>query len=477
MEILVAIGRAIYARLSQDLGKLSENVNIQIEIGREYFADQGWPVDENLIFSDNDLSASKFSDKPRPGYHDLLAAIRAGRVRVLVVTEISRLCRNLADAIEIIGLAKETPFTTIEVVGGPRYELTTVQGEHDFLGAVLDASRESGRTSDRVRRKKRVRAREGKFNGGGRPYGYVKPEDGDNGELAIVEAEAAVIRELTTRLLAGESLRSLVMELNGREVPTATDKRWHPATVRRLQVVMSAAARQFRPSHTGGRSYLLTGLIECACGAKLIASANAGTREPIPKRRYRCRTLDPGGGPRGCGKLTRLADPVDLAVAEAVFARYSSDGLAVLLAPDAPVELHELAATLGEDRERLQQAGRDRYRRKGDPLRLEEGQFLAIQAEIKEAMEMTRRRMARLEQGRALAEIPPGMTLRQAWDAADLGWRRTILSLVVVKVILSPGYPGRRVWPAADSPLLERAKSMGGPWCFDPSKIDIKWKL
>src|SRR6266498_2409727 len=333
MEILVAIGRAIYARLSQDLGKLSENVNIQIEIGREYFADQGWPVDENLIFSDNDLSASKFSDKPRPGYHDLLAAIRAGRVRVLVVTEISRLCRNLADAIEIIGLAKETPFTTIEVVGGPRYELTTVQGEHDFLGAVLDASRESGRTSDRVRRKKRVRAREGKFNGGGRPYGYVKPEDGDNGELAIVEAEAAVIRELTTRLLAGESLRSLVMELNGREVPTATDKRWHPATVRRLlssprikgvrshygveypaiwpaiispeeferlQVVMSAAARQFRPSHTGG-------------------------------------------GPRGCGKLTRLADPVDLAVAEAVFARYSSDGLAVLLAPDAPVELHELA--------------------------------------------------------------------------------------------------------------------------------------
>src|SRR6266498_2893505 len=467
MEILVAIGRAIYARLSQDLGKLSENVNIQIEIGREYFADQGWPVDENLIFSDNDLSASKFSDKPRPGYHDLLAAIRAGRVRVLVVTEISRLCRNLADAIEIIGLAKETPFTTIEVVGGPRYELTTVQGEHDFLGAVLDASRESGRTSDRVRRKKRVRAREGKFNGGGRPYGYVKPEDGDNGELAIVEAEAAVIRELTTRLLAGESLRSLVMELNGREVPTATDKRWHPATVRRLlssprikgvrshygveypaiwpaiispeeferlQVVMSAAARQFRPSH-------------------------------------------PGGGPRGCGKLTRLADPVDLAVAEAVFARYSSDGLAVLLAPDAPVELHELAATLGEDRERLQQAGRDRYRRKGDPLRLEEGQFLAIQAEIKEAMEMTRRRMARLEQGRALAEIPPGMTLRQAWDAADLGWRRTILSLVVVKVILSPGYPGRRVWPAADSPLLERAKSMGGPWCFDPSKIDIKWKL
>jgi MFS family permease len=77
----------------------------------------------------------------------------------------------------------------------------------------------------------------------------------------------------------------------------------------------------------------------------------------------------------------------------------------------------------------------------------------------------------------ALAAIPVGMTLRQAWDAADVGWRRTILSLVVVKVVLYPGLPGRRVWPADDSPLLERAKALGGPWCFDPSKIDIQWKV
>jgi site-specific DNA recombinase len=92
-------------------------------------------------------------------------------------------------------------------------------------------------------------------------------------------------------------------------------------------------------------------------------------------------------------------------------------------------------------------------------------------------MSAIQRRMARLEQGRALAAIPVGMTLRQAWDAADLGWRRTILSLVVARVILYPGYPGRRVWPAGDSPLLERAEALGGPWVFDPSKIDIQWKV
>jgi site-specific DNA recombinase len=154
VETLKAIGRAIYARLSQDRGKLSENVDIQIEEAREYFAGQGWPVDERLTFSDNDISASPFSDKERPGWLDLLAAIRAGLVQRVIVTEVPRLCRNLPDAMELIALTKETNFTTVELSNGVRYDLTTVHGYHDFLKAVLDASGESGKSSVRLKRKK-----------------------------------------------------------------------------------------------------------------------------------------------------------------------------------------------------------------------------------------------------------------------------------------------------------------------------------
>jgi DNA invertase Pin-like site-specific DNA recombinase len=157
IETLKAIGRAIYARLSQDRGKLSENVDIQIEEAREYFAGQGWPVDERLIFSDNDISASPFSDKERPGWLDLLVAIRAGLVQRVIVTEVPRLCRNLPDAMELIALTKETSFTTVELTNGVRYDLTTVHGYHDFLKAVLDASGESGKSSVRLKRKKRPR--------------------------------------------------------------------------------------------------------------------------------------------------------------------------------------------------------------------------------------------------------------------------------------------------------------------------------
>jgi len=519
VETLKAIGRAIYARLSQDRGKLSENVDIQIEEAREYFAGQGWPVDERLIFSDNDISASPFSDKERPGWLDLLAAIRAGLVQRVIVTEVPRLCRNLPDAMELIALTKETSFTTVELTNGVRYDLTTVHGYHDFLKAVLDASGESGKSSVRLKRKKRARAKEGYYNGGSRPYGYRKPEGGATGTLEVVEGEAAIVRELVERLLAGGMVMPLVAELNDREVPTAAGGRWWPTTVmklvtsprikgvrshlgteypatwpaivspeefERLQVVLSEQMRQLNTGRRyTKRTYLLTGLVECGacgadgkpCGAKLYPGATKAQREEAPKRRYRCFKVDATGQPYGCGKVTRLADPVGLAVSEAVLARYEGEDLAALVAPDAPEELHELAASLGEDKRRLEQASRDRYRRRGDPLRLEEGQFLAIQAEIKDAMLAVQRRMARLEQGRALAAIPVGMTLRQAWDAADIGWRRTILSLVVVKVVLYPGLPGRRGWPADDSPLLERAKALGGPWCFDPSKIDIQWKL
>jgi len=524
--VVLLIGRAPYTRLSSDYGKVSESTANQRFEEEEYFQRQGWPWDETLYFTDNDLSASKYATKPRPGYLDLLAAIRTGRVELILITEVSRLFRNLADAVELLNLVRATPLRWVETTGGARYDLTTVQGEHNLLEAVVGASRESGNTSDRVKRGKRANARAGYWPGGARPYGYMRVpvvnEDGviEPGHFTLqpIPAEVAVVDEIRVRVLDGEGLSRIASDLTERGIPSAKGKSWHRATIRqlleapalrgvrshhgteypatwpaiispedwkRIQFLLSDEARHLGAASKGVRSYLLTGFAECGvpvaqgqlCGAMLRGARTRAGVETTYRRRYRCERNNNYGAAVGCGALVRLADPVELAVSEAVLARYEGEDLAELVAPDAPEELHELAASLGEDGRRLEQASRDRYRRKGDPLRLEEGQFLAIQAEIKEAMELTKRRMARLEQGRALAEIPVGMTLRQAWDAADLGWRRTILSLVVAKVVLYPSAPGRRVWPAEISPLMKRAEALGGPWNFDPSRIDIKWKL
>ncbi|HUY49624.1 MAG TPA: recombinase family protein [Streptosporangiaceae bacterium] len=54
--------------------------------------------------------------------------------------------------------------------------------------------------------------------------------------MTIVPAEAAIIREAATRVLAGESARSIVRDLNDRAVPSATGKIWSALVLRQILV-------------------------------------------------------------------------------------------------------------------------------------------------------------------------------------------------------------------------------------------------
>jgi site-specific DNA recombinase len=216
---------APYERLSRDKRGLSENVEIQREENREYAAEKGWTVVGE--FSDNDISASKFAakegqrKKKRPGYNALIKAIKAGEVDLVLVTEMPRLYRQIEELLDLIRLAESTPLKGIETTSGNGYDLSTGPGVHNAISAVNNAVLESRQISDRTKRKKKAQAKAGGYHGGKRPYGYEK--DG----ITVVEAEAAVIREVVRRVLAGESLKSIARDLNRRGVPTATGKLWH----------------------------------------------------------------------------------------------------------------------------------------------------------------------------------------------------------------------------------------------------------
>ena len=82
------------------------------------------------------------------------------------------------------------------------------------LAAV--AAKESGRKSERLKRKARENAEAGKPNGGIRPFGY------DKSQLTIVGPEAAVIRQRAERYLAGESMGSLTRWIQDQEILTVT---------------------------------------------------------------------------------------------------------------------------------------------------------------------------------------------------------------------------------------------------------------
>jgi DNA invertase Pin-like site-specific DNA recombinase len=95
------------------------------------------------------------------------------------------------------------------------------------IKASVDAA-EAERVSERTRRAKLQRARQGRpMTGGGRPFGYA------NDRLTVIEAEAAAIRDAAHRVLAGESLVSNVADWNRAGSPaTVHGGLWTQRTLR-----------------------------------------------------------------------------------------------------------------------------------------------------------------------------------------------------------------------------------------------------
>ena len=509
---------AIYARLSKDWTGEGENVEIQKAECAEYAQERGWEVVG--IFEDDDISASRYSAKPRPGYLALLASLRAGTVDVVLVTEMPRLYRRLEELLELIRLAETTPLRRIEAVDGGGYELSTGEGIHNAVSAVNNAVLESRKISDRTKRKKKAQARNGQFAGGARAYGYIwhpavrgtRRQVIEPGWLELNEEEAEVIRWAAGELLKGRGLRSLVAELNQKGLRTPEGRDWRPFTLRRiltsqrivgirvhngaeypatwpaildlktwqrLKLLLTTGDRMKGAVRKGGRSYLLTGLIYCGrCGAdgrtnvQLTGYGKPDPRDHQSRRRYYCRAVDERGVRVGCGKVSRLAEPVEALVSEAVLDVLDSPRMAEVLGAAAQSEaMAELV---------------DRYQ--GHKLKLDDlvadyasgllnrEQLAQAKTIVEDAMEDLRRRIDKLASGRALAAVPVGQSIREAWAAheKDLDWRRSLVMLVVERVVIHPGRPGAHRWPDDSSDLLERT---GRQWQFDPTKVEIRWRV
>jgi hypothetical protein len=92
------------ARLSRNRQGLSTNTHVQLAECAQYVEDKGWTL--GVTHADDDLSASRDSTKPGPGYVVLLADIAAGRVDVIVVTEMTRLYRRLEELLKLTNWPK-----------------------------------------------------------------------------------------------------------------------------------------------------------------------------------------------------------------------------------------------------------------------------------------------------------------------------------------------------------------------------------
>ncbi|MEV7428294.1 recombinase family protein [Nocardioides sp. NPDC092400] len=287
----------VYVRISQDRTGAGLGVERQRSDCQALAERLGYEVVD--VYCDNDTSA--YSGKPRPEYQRLLDDIRAGRIQAVVCWHTDRLHRSLRELETYIDIAESVPTHTVQA---GHLDLATASGRMTarITGAV--ARHESEHKAERQRRKVEELASKGLPLGGGRPFGYEA--DG----LTLRPEEADELRGMVRRVLDGDSLGSILRDLNERGVRTTRGGTWGYTSLRSLllrernagrmvhrgQVIGKAAWEPIvsetehdavvavlsdptrRTTPGPGRRHLLSGLAKCHCGAGLkpgwVASRN-----------------------------------------------------------------------------------------------------------------------------------------------------------------------------------------------------------
>ena len=459
---------AIYCRISQDRTGQGLGVARQEADCRAWAERSGWSVAE--VYTDDDLSA--YSGKPRPAYRRLLADIGAGRLDGLIVWHPDRLHRSPSELEGFIDVVDRTALPIGTVTAG-ELDLGTATGRMTarIVGAV--ARHESEHKSERIRRKALESAELGRPGGGRRAYGY------EADKLTPKEAEAAMIREAASRLLAGDGLRTIVADWNRRGVPTASGRApWGTTTLR--TILLSGRIVGMREHHgrmvskaewepildevtgmrvrrlledpgrsNGGgtaRKYLLANMVKCGnCGTVLVA--RPAIRKGVATRRYGCVT-DKGG----CNRVGIAAEPLEQLITEAVFIRLDTPALSDAVANAA------------------------------DTVGIPGGDIAAIEARMDDLAEMfaagditkpewSRARdglVTRLEEARkseaetvrtaaSAAMVAEPDVLRREWPAMSLDRRRAVLATLIDHITV--------------------AKSTRRDHKFDPGRVDVLWKV
>jgi site-specific DNA recombinase len=464
----MVMAAGIYTRISDDRGGTLLGVTRQRTDCMALAERLAWPV--GSIYEDNDVSA--YSGKPRPAYRRMLEDLRGGRIDAIVAWHPDRLYRSTRDLEELIDISDACQ-ASIQTVTAGTVDLASPTGRAVARTVGAWARFESEHKSERIRRQQAQLALSGEPSGGGtRPFGYASDRK------TLDDAEAAVVREMAVRVLAGDSLRSLATDLNTRGVRTPAGNEWYPSVIRDLllrprysgqrqyrgEVVAAAkwpaiisrsdaarlAALLHDPDRRKNRSprrYLLTGgLLRCqGCEQPLVARPRADG-----SRRYVCAK---GPALPGCGATFVLAAHVEPWVVEGVLHRLSSPHLVRALTPESENE-PEVSLAIREmdsDAALLEEMAAKLGRRE-----ITLAVFNAFQAPVRSRRATNMAVLNRQRDTSALADLlgnPAGV--REAYEGLlTLAQQRAVIAAVLDFATVGPAVRGRnRFDPARISPV------------------------
>jgi hypothetical protein len=359
-----------------------------------------------------------------------------------------------------------------------------------MLGAA--ARHESEQKAERVRRAREQGARAGQAHGA-LGFGYVR--DPATGEWRMEPGEAEIVREVARRILAGESLRGIAIDLNARGVPTPQKaphgwrspnirqlitagrycgwREWTPAPTRggrgrgrgmgelvakgdwppilsreeteRLRLLLSDPARR-----TGRAArYLLSGILRCGrCGAPL----NAHLDSRRGSRRYHCFAQP---GMNRCGALSVAGPAIEWHVVTQLLAALTDTPLRPV-AVDARARATEEAAlqSIAADRQRLDELAADFA--EGRVTRQE---WLRVRDIVAARVDDATSALHGTQHAAVLRHLPTSpKDLVRAWERTmTLDQQRAVVTAVCERIVVHPA--------------ARRSNR------FDPRRVEIIWRV
>lgn len=159
------------------------------------------------VYSDEGLSAK---DTNRPAYQRMMRDIRKGRVNLILVTDLSRLSRNILDFCLLLQELKKynAKFLSLK----EQFDTSTPAGEMMVFNMINLAQFERKQTAERVSLNFHSRATRGLWNGGPLLLGY-KGDPNNKSHLLVDEVEAESVRKVfklfITEGTVGKTLKAL----------------------------------------------------------------------------------------------------------------------------------------------------------------------------------------------------------------------------------------------------------------------------
>jgi site-specific DNA recombinase len=443
----------IYCRISKD--HAGEGLGVERQRQECERLAERLGVTVTRVFTDNDFSA--YSGKHRPAYEALLTSLRAGEAEVVIAWNIDRLYRRMRSLEDYIDLVETKGIRTETVVAGS-FDLNTPMGRAIARNAIAFATLEVDQSRARVKSAKAQAAQAGKPSGGQRAFGY------EDGNVMIRESEAATIKWMADRIMAGSSFRSVSMDLNAQGTTTGHGFEWNALKVRNILInkryvgirvhkdteypaiwpgiftedewaglqLAIRVSRTMYKQRGPFRKHVLNGFVYCGdCGARLLSATKVysdGHTEPT----WRClKRRDIGHD--GCGKVTRLMAPVDDLIADAIVYRLNSPELRAELARQS--DNHELGHLISQ--ERAQESLLEELLEDRSTGLLTRGEYETAKVRASGHLSGIRQKIA------ACSVVPsdslPTSLTRNEWDQASIEWRRSVLDLLVERIDIMPG--------------------------------------